>query len=439
MSILNLCTSCVIAGFSSDNDTEINITNEIISIPGENQVQMLYTIKTPRIIHYDFVLALDSSGSFGEKSTQTKAVLHDIPKFLNNLSQYYEGAIFNITIVSWDDNIDFSYDKEIGFTSLDKNEPLVSKLAPIENVTKDLYKLPRLYKNKQTERTDFSVPIKASLDVFNNPENNPRDPLHTRQFIVLVTGDGEYKPAPSDLLKEARDKKIGIYTVGLDIGGESELHGYLEEISKNSIKAIPSGSNRASDSEFIDTAFYSELNATIEKALRAHFDKIMNKSVADNIELIDRFYCYNQPNINSLRVDTKSNSIKRSQTAQSIIDSKPLSDGTTEVAIEIFELLPNSTTTVAFNVENTFNPMTLPTTVAERKDPFIICSPKERADPMLRYTWQSNMQEIVLPLGTASRDRLSIMSAKNKDLNETLKTDNLGLINTLRFLFWGGI
>jgi len=437
ITILTLYVSSGMADKSNDTATEISITNEIIPINEEKKFQMIYTITTPKIVHYNFVLALDSSGSFKETSTQTKAVLRDIPKFLNNLPKLYPDAIFNISLVGWDDNIDFAYDKKLGFISLNDNEPRSHKLASLENATNDIKKLPVFFKCNQTENTDFSVPIKASLDIFRNPENRPKDPLHTRQFIVLVTGNGEYKPASSDLLNEARDNKIDIYTVGLDIPDESELHEYLTDISNNENKIRYAVSyvnvlNKAlSDFVEVDTDLYSELNATIEKALRTHFDNIMNKSVADNVEIIDRFYCYNKPDINSLRVDTN----KESQSLQSIIEPNPLPDGTTEVLVKISALLPNSTTTVAFNIENTFNPMTLPVTVSERKGPLVICSPSEREGPMLRYTWHSNMQEKELPLGTASRGRLSIMSVNNTNLNKTLKTKNIGFIDMLNFFF----
>ncbi len=199
-------------GVAAENaDTGIKISNMIKQVDGnDKQVQLIYNIVTPKIIHYDFILALDSSGSFGEKSTQSKAVVRDIPRFLSKLPIYYPDAYFNISVVSWDDNIDFAYDKRRGYVNINKKIPLPYELAPLENVTSNFAELGVLYKNKQTESTDYSVPIQASLDILNNPENAPTDPLHTKRFIVLVTGNGEYKPCSSDLINETRKEKIGI-------------------------------------------------------------------------------------------------------------------------------------------------------------------------------------------------------------------------------------
>ena len=438
VAILNIYILCGAAAIN--NDTGIKISNEMTQID-EKQVQMLYKIVTPKIIHYDFVLALDSSGSFGEKSTQHKAVLRDVPRFLSKITKYYPDAYFNISLISWDNNIDFAYDKKLGYVEINKIEPVPYKLSPLENVTKNFNEFNVLYKNKQTEGTDYSVPIKASLDIFNTPENMPKDPLHTMRFIVMVTGNGEYTPCNPDLLQEASNGKIGIYTIGLDIGRETELYEYLKDISRNKIAPTPSESGLVSNLRIVDTTpFETELNKTLEAALREHFESIMNTSVADNIELSDRLFGYYKLKGDSLSVVTKkSNSITRSQTAQSGINYNPISDRTAEVKVKIYELLPNSTTNVAYIVENTFNPMALPVTVTEHNGPLVICSPQEHADPMLRYTWHVNGQKKELPLDIAklSEGHLTILSANETNLNETPRREDLGFLTMLISLLFG--
>jgi hypothetical protein len=434
IAILNIYVSCGTAAIN--NDTGIKISNEINRI-GDNQYQMSYKIVTPKIIHYDFVLALDSSGSFGETGTQYEAVLRDVPEFLRTIAGKYPDAYFNMSIISWDDNIDFLYDKKNGYVSINKNEPLTAKLAPIDNITKDLEELGVLYKSKQTEGTAFSVPIKASLDIFKTPENSPRDVLHTKRFILMVTGNGEFAPCSDDLLIEASDRGIEIYTVGLDVGNKSELENYLKDISRNKINFTPSPSGSMSNYRYVSSQFGKELNYTIRTALQDHFDKIMNESVALNIEISDQLYCYMKPELNSLSIEIKKDKlIKRSQKVLNGINSNRLTDDTSEVTIKIPELLPNSTTTVTFNIENTFDPMWLPVTVSERKGPLTICSPIERPT-MLRYLWRANMLKKELPLDVAKHnaERLIILSAKDTNFNETLKLENPGFVNYLKKLF----
>lgn len=436
----------IICGVAAENsDTGIIINNTITPIEGKDkEVQMIYKIKTPRIIHYDFVLALDSSGSFSEKSTQKKAVLRDIPRFLSKIQTYYPDAYFNISIISWDDNIDFAFDKQKGYVKLNKKMPLAYKFAPLENITKNFNEFETLYKTRQTEITDYSVPIKASLEIFKTPENAPRDPLHTMRFIVLVTGNGEYTPCNSDLLNETHHEDIGIYTVGLDVGKETELNEYLKHISQNEIHPTSSASSWISDYSNVDTTdFETELNKTLESALKKHFDSIMNTSVAKNIEISDRLYGYYVPNIGSFRVDSiKGKSIARSLTAESEIHYYPPSeDNTSQVKIKVSELLPNSTTTVAFTLENTFDPMTLPVTVSERDGPLVICSPASHENPKLSYEWHINGQKKTLPLDIASLarvdERLNIMSAIEINQKETTKEENLDLFNMLKFSLFG--
>lgn len=433
-------------GVGAENaDTGIKITNIIKVDDNNKQAQLIYNIVTPKIIHYDFVLALDSSGSFEEKSTQLEAVKRDIPRFLSKIPIYYPDAYFNISIISWDDNIDFAYDKRRGYVNINKKIPLPYELTPLENITKDFNKFNGIYKSDQTETTDYSVPIKASLDILNNPENAPRDPLHTRRFIVLVTGNGEYKPCDPNLINETLKEKIGIYTVGLDVGDKSKLSGYLKNISKNEIHPTPSATGWT-DYRFVDTTYFeTELNKTIEVALKEHFDSIMNKSVADSIELSDWLYDYYEPNIGSLSIDTKKgNSIKRSQTALSEFYYYPENrdDNTSQIVIKIPELLPNSTTTVAFTAENTFNPMKLPVTVSPGDGPIIISSPTSRAPSKLKYTWAINGRQKEVPLDVATRilneGRLNIMSAESSNLGKTEEKDNLAFINMLASLFLPG-
>jgi hypothetical protein len=61
---------------------------------------MVYNIKTPMIIHYDFVLALDSSGSFEETIKQREDVIRDIPRFLGKIKDSYPDAYINISVIS---------------------------------------------------------------------------------------------------------------------------------------------------------------------------------------------------------------------------------------------------------------------------------------------------------------------------------------------------
>jgi hypothetical protein len=193
-----------VAELSTDGSTGVNISNFINYFEDKNnKVQMEYRIGAPKIIHYDFILALDSSGSFAETKSQRETILREIPKFLEEIPKYYPDAYINVSIISWDDNIDFVYDKENKFNNID---PLKVILAPISDVTNETKKsLDIYYKCGSSEQTDLSVPVKTSLDILK--ANVPKNAYGTRQFVMLITGNGEFKSCSPDLLKEAQTKE----------------------------------------------------------------------------------------------------------------------------------------------------------------------------------------------------------------------------------------
>jgi hypothetical protein len=265
---------------------------------------------------------------------------------------------------------------------------LDAKLTPIENVSKEMNKLEAYYKCNATEQTDLTVPIRASLEILGNPENLPKDKYGTRRFILLVTGNGEFKPCSSELLTKANQDDDGIYIVGLDIKENSELNKYLSEMAYKGTnpKLTPSGLFPGEDlgSRYLNipTNLQKNLNKSLEDALLEHFENIMNKTVAYDTVITEQLYCYQNSDLTSLEVTSnKGNSVSAN------INSNSINDGTTEIKINVPVLLPNSTTTVAFNIVNTFNPADLPITVSETDGPLTICSPIKRPKPSLDYIW----------------------------------------------------
>jgi hypothetical protein len=430
---LNMYVTLGVAGFSPDNDTGINISNEIIELGGM-QAQMVYTIQTPPIVHYDFVLALDSSGSFKIDKDQYDAVIRDVPLFLEKIPGLYPDANFNMSVVSWDDNIDSYYDNGKKFVTIDSNVPLKAKLAPIRNVTNDIKKLEKYYKSSQTEYTDFSVPIRASIDILDVPENKPKNTYGTKRFILLVTGNGEYTPCNPDLLREASIKNYEIYIVSLGVEPESEMDTHLKEIVVNEShsKLTTAGYSPIDRLIYTKSPLEKTLNLSLKDALLEHFNKIMNQPVAYGVKISDRLYGYYKPDLKSLTVvSSKGSSIGSS------INSHELEDKTLEIKISELELLPNSTTRVAFNIENTFDPMSLPITVSETDGPLNICTPVKRPNSMFSYNWLFNGNKKELRLETpdhriSTRERLRIQSNAS---NEALKSSNLIFINLMKYLF----
>jgi hypothetical protein len=431
---LNMCVTLGVAGLSSDNDTGVKISNEIIQL-GPKQAQMIYTIQTPKVIHYDFILALDSSGSFKIDKKQYDAIIRDVPKFLEKIPGLYPDAYFNMSIISWDDDIDFYYDKDRKYVNINSNVPFEAKLTPVRNITDNINRFEDYYKSSQTEYTDFSVPIKASIDIFNAPENKPKDTYGTKRFILLVTGNGEFTPCNSDLIREANAKNYDIYIVSLGVEPESELNEHLKEIVINASHSKLSVPGYGLIDRYLDaeSPFQKDLNLSLEDALLTHFKKIMSQSVANDVKISDRLYCYYEPDLTSLMVTRKGSSIGANN-----INSHKLEDETSEIEISVSELLPNSTTSVAFNIENTFDPMSLPITISENDGPMTVCSPIKRPNPMLSYTWFNGYKKelpLKIPDRRSAREKLRIQS---NGPNEVLKNSNFIFIDLIKYLFISG-
>jgi len=220
-------------------------------------------------------LALDSSGSFKIDKKQYEAVIRDVPKFLEKIPRIYPDAYFNMSIISWNDNIDFYYDKERKYVNSNSDVPLEAKLTPLRNVTTDINRFVTYCKSSQTEYTDFSVPIRASIDIFNTPENKPKDTYGTKRFILLVTGNGEFTPCNPDLIREANAKNYDIYIVSLGVEPESELNTHLKEIVINASHSKLSVPGYGLFDKILDaeSPFQKDLNLSLEDALLTHFKK----------------------------------------------------------------------------------------------------------------------------------------------------------------------
>lgn len=188
-------------------DHRTNVTINVIAVG----TKITYKIKTPNIIDVDFVLALDSSGNFGMGGDEDreKAVIYAVPRFLEELDNLYPDKNIKVSVISWDDNIDFAY---AGFENTD---PFKASLVPIHKASYDVRNLSNYYICDENEYSNLSIPISASLDIFKN--NPPAKYKRTLRFIILVTGKGIFKNCSDELTRELYSNGYELYVIGLDI------------------------------------------------------------------------------------------------------------------------------------------------------------------------------------------------------------------------------
>ncbi len=383
--------------------TKVFIKNEIYG-PTERP-ELVYTIQTPKIIDFDFILALDSSGSVeGDERIQKDAIVKAVPDFIRDIPKLYPEANFNISIVSWDDNIDFAYDANKGYNN---NVTSNTKLADLNISNNDIRsKFPKEFSTLETETTDLSKPIKASLDILDSEVNRPNEYHKYLKFVILVVGNGEFKPATNELIRKAQERNYKIYIIGMDLKKQpSEIRTHLEEIAQNS----------KSQYIFLPTGdLYPPLNESLDAALRSHLKNATNAPVAEDVKISETLYCYYKPDRSSVKYNGKridANSIH-------VISNQ---DGTNTVEFEVpGGLYPNTETKVTFDVD--FDPGYLPVTLNEDRKQISLCSPKsDTRIGEFSFNWWLNREPFKLQMQKADRrtevsssNRLTIQSSESK-------------------------
>jgi hypothetical protein len=332
-----------------------------------------YFIKTPIVDSFEFVLALDSSGSLGkgnnEDETQKKAIEKAVPMFLQYIKQNYSSSKFKISIVSWDDNVDFAIGGYNNSNPIDEkynSENIVAKMIPLDdviNITDNIFN--NAFITSEYEQTDLSTAIKTSLKVINNTPYSKYD--RVLRFVILVTGNGEFNRCNEDLINMANKNRYGIYSIGIDTAKSSMIRKELKNISGDDKKI-----------EYIGP-IYQEVNRSLSdllyEALRVQLEKAMNESIATNVKITESFYPYYRPK--SVYADGKSIGFYlRNNT-----------DNTTTITFELPDgLRANSESEIRIDSEIVFE--NLPISVTNNRTPVILCSPKSSTEiSKIEYYW----------------------------------------------------
>lgn len=290
--------------------TDVYVTKSM-STKGSGMV-FEYDIKTPPVNNFDFVLALDSSGSLGASNLaeQLEAVNIAIPGFINQtLVKYRNLKNFNLSIVSWNDKVDFAYTRSdlappevSGFNNTDPSRAIP---GPIEMVFRDMNKgnlvvfhWPKvdnsIFKSLPTAHTDLSVALKASMDILNNSARY--DTIYRRpvKFIILVTGESEYSLCDPSLISAAKSRGYSIYAIEMNPQPKSletpdSMFNHLTNITMDINKVIPTPPVLGAISPSAD------LPSQLENALSQALQLAITEPVATNVVIRDSFYDYIVP------------------------------------------------------------------------------------------------------------------------------------------------
>jgi hypothetical protein len=259
---------------------ETNLTIVKVVDPSNGRLQYRYDIITPVVDDFHFVLALDSSSSLkaSPNSDEAIAVINAVPMFIDETIKNHGDKKFSISIVSWDDNIDFAYSP---FNNKDSGS---AKLVKIQNASTDLKRYQVFGRVNDTgykyscldeDHTDLSLPVDSAINIL---DKNPPIKYHrTSNFTIIVVGDGEYTKCNEKLIREAQDKGYAIYAILLDYSKSSDMFSHLKNITGDE--------NRV----FTCIADENTLESNLKLQLKNALEKALSEPVAEDVILYDHF------------------------------------------------------------------------------------------------------------------------------------------------------
>ena len=154
----------------------------------------------------------------------------------------YKNKNISISIISWDDDIDFAY------SELDNKDPGKAKVVKIKKAQEEMndsvfneIDSNYFYRCNEKDHTNLSKAIEASIKIL---DNNTENFYHrTSKFIILVTGASEYDGCDNRLIELAREKGYPVFVISMDLlDKKSNMFRDLENLSDNvsSIDSITS-------------------------------------------------------------------------------------------------------------------------------------------------------------------------------------------------------
>lgn len=357
---------------SLDSRTDVNVKR---TVAGDgNKLKFKYDISTPSVDDFYFVLGLDSSGSLGfaGESDQAEAVIDAVPRFINYTITEYPNKTFNMSIVGWDNDIDFIYPEEI------KLSPIQAVRTGINSVFGGVNDSRYLYRCEESDYTDLTQAIRTSIDILDN--NPPIDYHRTMKFILIVVGAGEYTRCDPAMITEARSKNYNIYVVGMGfdtIGGRpTGMQNHLECLCGD-----------GSRFRTCPVAYGPDLSEELFKCLKIALNTAVSEPVADNVTIVESFYGYVDPDETaSFKIVGVPSTIGSINCVNKITND---TDRTNTIMFQLPELSQDNVTEVIF--EANFSLSELPIYVTEDSKPIVFGTSAENTPrSVFKYRWLKN-------------------------------------------------
>lgn len=339
------------------------------------KIEIKISTPKPRYMDKDFLFSIDSSGSVGLEGYNSE-INNSMRKVLAYLNNRDKGEHINISILSWDGDVDFAYGN-----LNNGNNTTRARFISVKQTEKDFPSLMGNFTCIETEPTIFNVGLNEAFKILKN-DPNKKYPNNIRA-LFFITGKGEFQPWTPD---ENFDDKIPRFALGVGVEDTSLMNDSLFNIS--SLGEVGYRRYSAGTVEYSFPSFIKELLGGDSKDLGDHMiellDIAINSSILYNLSISDNINPFLEIDPDSIRVNDRRDGFRKFIT-------------NTNITIELNKTLnPGSEVKITYDARVN---LTLP--LSEKLNETIISQKflgKGESGTLVEYNWQDgNRYEVKMP------------------------------------------
>lgn len=380
---------------------------------GDHGPRITLKLNAPGIekIRTNVVIALDSSGSLGKggQAEYGENIRKSMPEILKRIEE--KMPISNVSIISWDNNIDFAY------SNLLNTNPYKCNLVPISQARKEIsenevflsnndfrnYPIPlnyimqfflsrsqpeKYYRCDENESTDLNVGLNSSRIVLNKSSPNRLDGI--RKLIIFIAARSEFAGCDQSSINQTKNENCDIHTIGVGVIDDSDLQKELIKIAGNKSKTL---GDRNKYHYSPGSAFYNDkvVAAVADRALEQYF----KENILNNISIIDTLYPYLKIDNQSINVVMNEKTLNKSKLS---IKSQINPDDTSTLKVVFgkdLNMKPSDVIQVSFD---TVLDLSLPIDVTNSKTSRTYSIGRDTQNSNISYNWLGNNQIYTIPL-----------------------------------------
>jgi hypothetical protein len=373
-----------------DINTNMTVTKSIKSGAFGPRISIELAAPSVKSLKTSVVIALDSSGSLGKggRTEYGDNIRESMPIILESIEA--KMPFSNVSVVSWDDDIDFAYG------NLNNSDPLKALLMPITIARKEIsdneifirnstldqfpfnYIYSRGYPTKyyycnETESTNLSKGLDSSAVILKKSIQGRFDA--TRKLIILVAGRSEFIPCNKNIIAATKEDHFNVHTVGVGVIEESEMQKELIRIAGTKEKYHYSPGS----------SFFN--HAAVSSAVDGALEQFYKENISNNLKLVETLYPYLRLDEKSLQATNNGEKLDKNDTKFTLNNN---SDGTTTFEIEFrnnLTMKPEDKIIVSFD---TYLDLSLPVDYTERRTPKQYLIGQNTSKSYVSYTWLDN-------------------------------------------------